>query len=74
MKGKSPSGLIHLQLNPAELDVNVHPTKQEVRFRRSRDIHQFVVQGIQAAMHGYQQTLQETIFKQATPSPPFFCV
>ncbi len=68
MKGKSPSGLIHLQLNPAELDVNVHPTKQEVRFRRSRDIHQFVVQGIQTAIHGYQQTLQETLFKKTPPT------
>ena len=62
MKGCTPAGLLHLHLSPAEVDVNVHPTKQEVRFRRSRDIHQLVVQAIQQAMQGYQQTLKNTFF------------
>ena len=62
MKGHNPAGLLHLHLSPAEVDVNVHPTKQEVRFRRSRDIHQLIVQAIQQAMHGYQQTLKSTFF------------
>ncbi len=64
MKGKNPAGLLHLHIDPAEVDVNVHPTKQEVRFRRSRDIHQLIVQGIQEGMRGYQQNLQNAVFKQ----------
>lgn len=64
MKGRNPAGLLHLRIDPAEVDVNVHPTKQEVRFRRSRDIHQLIVQGIQEGMRGYQQNLQDTVFKQ----------
>jgi DNA mismatch repair protein MutL len=62
MKGRNPAGLLHLHLDPAEVDVNVHPTKQEVRFRRSRDIHQLIVQAIQQGMYGYQQTLKNSFF------------
>ncbi len=69
MKGRTPSGLLHLHLSPAEVDVNVHPTKQEVRFRRSRDIHQLIVQAIQQAMHGYQQTLKSSFFTPSSALP-----
>lgn len=64
MKGRNPAGLLHLRIDPAEVDVNVHPTKQEVRFRRSRDVHQLIVQGIKKGMLNYQQNLQNTVFKQ----------
>ncbi|MBU0943274.1 MAG: DNA mismatch repair endonuclease MutL [Proteobacteria bacterium] len=70
MKGKNPAGLIHLLLSPADVDVNVHPTKQEVRFRRSRDIHQLIVQAIQQALHGYQQTLKKSFFSSSAPAQP----
>jgi DNA mismatch repair protein MutL len=73
MKGRNPAGLLHLHLDPADVDVNVHPTKQEVRFRRSRDIHQLIVQAIQQGMHGFQQTLKSSLFTQpsavTTPRP-----
>jgi DNA mismatch repair protein MutL len=66
MKGVNPAGLLHLHIDAAEVDVNVHPTKQEVRFRSSRDIHQLIVSAIQSAMQDYQQNLQSTIFTQQT--------
>ena len=67
MKGRNPAGLLHLHLNPADVDVNVHPTKQEVRFRRSRDIHQFIVQAIQQGIQEYQQMLKSSFFSHPTP-------
>ncbi len=63
MKGRNPAGLLHLHIDPAEVDVNVHPTKQEVRFRQSRDVHQLIVQSIQEAMQGFQLTLRSSFFK-----------
>lgn len=70
MKGKNPAGLLHLRLDPAEVDVNVHPTKQEVRFRRSRDIHQLIVQALRQAMQGYQHSLQNSFFTPAAKASP----
>jgi len=68
MKGRNPAGLLHLHIDPTEVDVNVHPTKQEVRFRASRDVHQLIVQTIQDAMQGYQGTLRSSFFKQKETS------
>lgn len=70
MKGRNPAGLLHLHLDPADVDVNVHPTKQEVRFRRSRDIHQLLVQAIAQGMQGYQQTLKSSFFAPPAATPP----
>jgi len=38
--GRFPTGVVHLVLDPAEVDVNVHPQKAEVRFQRGREIHE----------------------------------
>ena len=37
-----PSYVLHLFMDPSTVDVNVHPTKQEVRFKQQRNIHDFV--------------------------------
>jgi DNA mismatch repair protein MutL len=44
--GRHPAYVLYLELDPALVDVNVHPTKHEVRFREGRLVHDFIFRSI----------------------------
>jgi len=48
--GRQPCYALFIEIAPDRVDVNVHPTKIEVRFRESREVHQGVKRAVEAAL------------------------
>ena len=61
--GRHPCFLLYLELDPAQVDVNVHPTKNEVRFRDSRLVYDFLLHSVGRVLadDGPEQTSYQKI-------------
>ena len=58
MVGRFPMCVLNIELNPALVDVNVHPAKIEVRFANEKPIFELIYYGVKAAIEG-DRTVKE---------------
>ena len=71
--GKYPFIVLNLEIPPTDVDVNVHPTKKEVRYKNTNMIFNFIFSSIQAGLSNYiereipTQNIQEEFTPQQTP-------
>ena len=66
--GRNPACLLYLTINPALVDVNVHPTKHEVRFQQPRLIHDLISSQLRDVLKGSTFSVVSSIVNLANGS------
>ena len=72
--GRHPVFVLSLSMNARDVDVNVHPTKRDVRFRDARRVHDFIMSGLYHELSGVGTKNPATIEidpHQDQPANPF---
>jgi DNA mismatch repair protein MutL len=64
MKGRYPQVVIFLEVAPSLVDINVHPTKQEIRFHHSRLVYQTIISVVEDTLGQRFHAVYETGFDQ----------
>ena len=68
MKGRYPVCCLFLEINPAAVDVNIHPAKREVKFHREFEIRKFTAEAVRDALLTFHSEPAKT-FVKAAPTP-----
>ena len=73
-QGRHPMACISIMINPALIDINTHPRKEEIRFAHPRTIEQLIQETVRTALeqHVSKQIKKEVSFYQTTPSKSLF--
>lgn len=67
--GLYPAYILYLDIDPKSVDVNVHPTKHEVRFQESRLVHNFLTEAIESAFEKDKSNFAAAAKMQAFSEP-----
>jgi DNA mismatch repair protein MutL len=68
--GRHPAYVLHLTIDPHEVDVNAHPAKQELRFRESRGVHDFIQRAIERRLADTRPGAQASAVDTRSPLVP----
>jgi DNA mismatch repair protein MutL len=69
MKGKYPVCCLFLEIDPAAVDVNVHPAKREVKFHREGEVRRLVVQAVRETLLAFHSASDKHQAGPATETP-----
>ena len=68
-EGRRPVVVLYLEMDPALVDVNVHPAKTEVRFRRQKEVHDGLVQALRQGLARQPETTRHPAPPAPAPKP-----
>jgi DNA mismatch repair protein MutL len=70
MKGRFPVCCLFLEMDPAAVDVNIHPAKREVKFHREGDVRRLVAQAVREALLKFHSAETQTPGRRTEINPP----
>lgn len=68
MKGQHPVTFLFMEMDPAAVDVNVHPAKREVRFRDSAAVREAVVEAVRRTLESDRASWTQTFMPGPSPT------
>jgi DNA mismatch repair protein MutL len=69
MKGRYPVCCLFLEIDPAAVDVNIHPAKREVKFHREAEVRRLVAQAVRQALLDFHTGKPEPEAEARGPGP-----